>query len=224
MAWPSGTIAIRGRSTKNSRTPPSAPGTVATSASTAASRVTCAGVAPARRSAASRCSRRAADSRVALATNTATGASAPTSAMTTRIRIRGFVGTGMGRVPLSSVTTRAPSARSDSASRPTTAASSSGAISPAGSMVPTTSPNRSPSSSAGVVTRRSARAGDTNVSPAAGTRGRPGGTGASSASAATSIRTRRRPCQWSSVRASIRPSVAVARSSSPGVSRQAAWL
>ncbi len=161
VAWPSGTMAMPGRRSRNRSTPPRAPGIVATSASTPASRVTWAGVAPASRMAASRCSRRAADSRVALATKTATGARAPMTAITTRIRISGLVGTGMSRVPSSSVVTRAPSRRRSSASRPTIAASSSGAMRPSSPIVPAIRPNRSPSWSGGVAAMSAASAGDT---------------------------------------------------------------
>ena len=95
VASSSGTIATSGRDRKNSPIPTMTPRTDARSASTTASRVTWIDVAPTSRSAASRCSRRAADSRVAVETKTATGTSAPMMASTIRrIAIGGISGVG----------------------------------------------------------------------------------------------------------------------------------
>ena len=72
-----GIAAARGRSARNPANPATVPATAAVTASAAAIPLTCAGVAPARRIAASRCSRRAAPSRVAVSTSTITGTSRP---------------------------------------------------------------------------------------------------------------------------------------------------
>ena len=73
------------RSRKKSPNPAATPSTAATVDSMAASRETCLRVAPTRRIAANRCSRRAADSRVAVAMKISTGASIA-SATTDRMR------------------------------------------------------------------------------------------------------------------------------------------
>ena len=73
------------RSRKNIPKPAAAPRTAAAVDSVAASRETCLRVAPTRRIAANRCSRRAADSRVAVAMKISTGASMA-SATTDRMR------------------------------------------------------------------------------------------------------------------------------------------
>ena len=66
-------VAIAGRSAKKRPKPATTPTTVATLDSTVASLAICRGVAPTRRMAAKRCSRRAAESRVAPPMNTSTG-------------------------------------------------------------------------------------------------------------------------------------------------------
>ena len=79
-----GTFATSGRNTKNSPKPTATPTSAAMDASTAAMSATWRGVAPTRRIAANRCSRRAADNRVAVAMNMSTGKSnarAPTARM-----------------------------------------------------------------------------------------------------------------------------------------------
>jgi hypothetical protein len=73
------------RNRKKIPKPAATPRTAAAVDSTAASRETCLRVAPARRIAANRCSRRAADSRVAVAMKISTGVSMP-SATTDRMR------------------------------------------------------------------------------------------------------------------------------------------
>ncbi len=131
-------------------------------ASTAASDVTCDAVAPTRRSAASRCSRRAADSRVAVETKTATGTSAPMTASTIiSIAIGGM--SGVGGVVSKPTIGDAPSSSRVAGARPTIATSSSGDRRPASPTVPTTDPIRSPSWSAGTVWSNAASAGETTA-------------------------------------------------------------
>ena len=161
---------------------------VTNSASTAARAVTCEPVAPTRRSAASRCSRRAADSRVAVETKTATGTSAPITASTIiRIAIGGM--SGVGGVVSKPVIGDAPISAKAAESRPTIATSSSGERRPASPTVPTTVPIRSPSWSAGTSFMSAASAGETTASPGPGSRSTPGGVGGSAVSPATSTRT-----------------------------------
>ncbi len=188
VAASSGILATRGRVRKNRPIPATTPMTVTNKASTAASRVICEAVAPTSRRAASRCSRRAADSRVAVETKTATGTSAP---MTARMIISTAISgrSGAFGVGSNAVIGAAPNASSASGSRPMTATSSSGDRRPTSPMVPTTVPIRSPSWSAGTVPMSAASAGETTASPGPGTRSTPGGVGGVSVSPATRTRT-----------------------------------
>ena len=188
VAASSGILATSGRVRKNRPIPATTPMTLTNRASTAASRVTCEAVAPTSRSAASRCSRRAADSRVAVETKTATGTRAPMTASTIiRTAISGRSGAfGVGS---NAVIGDAPSASSVAGSRPITATSSSGDRRPTSPIVPTTVPIRSPSWSAGTVFRSAASAGETTASPGPGTRSTPGGVGGASIRPATRTRT-----------------------------------
>ena len=188
VALSSGIFATNGRVSRNSPIPATTPMIVTNSASTAARAVTCEPVAPTRRSAASRCSRRAADSRVAVETKTATGTSAPITASTIiRIAIGGM--SGVGGVVSKPVIGDAPISAKAAESRPTIATSSSGERRPASPTVPTTVPIRSPSWSAGTSFMRAASAGETTASPGPGSRSTPGGVGGSAVSPATSTRT-----------------------------------
>ena len=117
---------------------------------------------------------------------------APITATTTiRLTTQSSVG-GLPSVS-NAVTARDPAAASVAAGSPLIATSSFGACRPSSPIVPPIVPNRSASSAGGRSAMSSARAGDTNVSPASGSLVRPGGTGAPLPSAATSIRASGRP-------------------------------
>ena len=135
--------------------------------------------------------------RVAVATNTATGASAPTTART-RMRMAAGGKSGGRDVVRNEVTASAPLPVSELGSAPITATSSCGERSPSGPIVPTTRPMRGASWSAGVRARRSARAGETYASPGPGSRVSPGGVGASAVSGARKMRTSGWPANRSS--------------------------
>ena len=167
-----GTVATAGRSRKNRPKPAATPMTAATADSMAEITDTCRGVAPASRMAANRCSRRAADSRVAAAMKISTGNS---SAAATTERIRSMplalmpTSTAqllplqpLGGIDWMLVTLWAPGTRESwPGVCPTMMISAFGAGSPAGPIVPAWCPgNRSPSCAAGVVRSRRLRAGE----------------------------------------------------------------
>ena len=144
--WPANGMAASGtRSTKNKPKPVATPAAVATVDSMAAISEICLGVAPTRRIAANRCSRRAADRRVAVPMKISTGSSSA-SATTDRTRSRPFAPRPSpwftppllpGGVVLKLVTSAAPG-RCDicAAERPTTMTSESGDGRPAWPMRP----------------------------------------------------------------------------------------
>ena len=145
--WPVNGMAASGiRSTKNRPKPMATPTTAATVDSTAAISEICLGVAPTRRIAANRCSRRAADRRVAVPMKISTGSSSA-SATTDRTRSMPFglrppritqlLPQPLGGVVLRLVTFAAPG-RCDicAAERPTTMTSESGDGRPAWPMRP----------------------------------------------------------------------------------------
>ena len=162
--WPVNGMAATGmRSRKNRPKPMATPAAAATVDSTAAIKETCLGVAPTRRIAANRCSRRAADSRVAVPMKISTGSSS-TSATTDRMTSMPLEPTParitqprwpvqpLGGMVLRLVTSSAPG-RCDNcaAERPTTMSSELGDGRPAWPIVPASWPGyRSASSSAGV--------------------------------------------------------------------------
>ena len=179
-------------------TPSAAPATAASPVSAATIAITCAGVAPASRSAASRRSRRAAVSRDADATSTRLGTSSTTTP-----------------TPDSSASSGSTWARPDpSVGRcrafwgivsllcPTRTTSCSGKRSASSPSRPTgrAPPNRSPSCAAGRLPTRAARSGESSISPGPGSRSMPAGswTVDASTSGATSTRVIRLPSTSSS--------------------------
>ena len=159
-----GTLVSSGRSKKNTPKPTATPARAATPASTAATTDTCRGVAPTRRMAAKRCSRRAADSRVAVAMKISTGKSkarTPTARTTWSLLASQPLGPpGWATSALMLVTSLAVD-ESWAAVRPMTMTREFGAGRPAGPIVPMSRPGKRSPSSAGAVVRRSrARAGD----------------------------------------------------------------
>ncbi len=196
-------------STGLTATPTTAPATAASPVSAATIFVTCAGVAPASRSAARRRSRRAAVSRDADATSTRLG----TSSTTTPTPASSDSSTSGDASPSPSAASSMASAGMVSGEWPTSTTSCSGYISASSPSRPAgVASKRSASSAAGRLSARCASSGDRSISPGAGSRSMPGGsaTSARSTSGATSMRVMRCP----SISSSLPAQLTVARSTS----------
>ena len=186
------------RSTRKMPTPSPVPSSAPTIASTEAITVIWPGVAPASRSAAYRCSRRAAASREAVPMRMRIGNRNAIAATRKASRKYGDQICLPGAVAIAS-TRKLPGTAASSAGRwPMTTTSSVGPVSPGSPMVPASRPgNLSPSSSAGMLRSSAASAGEAKNSPLFGSAPTPGGIGAPGPSAARSSRSIVRPANMS---------------------------
>ncbi len=190
-----GICARPARIAKNTPKPASVPVTAATADSTVANRLIWRGVAPTSRIAANRCSRRAAERRVAVPMKINSGKSRAADT-TERVRTMPLLPMPIGQSQVSGetatmrVTSVAPSMRpTSSRAPPTTTISESGEGRAASPSTAVCRPGkRSRSWSAGWSRSSRSSAGETTNSPGPGSAVMPGGTGPSGPETATSTR------------------------------------